>query len=291
MKKLIFSPSIFLCILFISLIFGACKKDGNVTNKSPKAKITISEELVAENIYNYYGKKEKYNVVDTFIVDTAFHLFKNPIGGGYYQNGPRLYFKANFDTNYNVLYEWKVGTDPLTRTTSSFALDFGQPVGDINIRLISTYSPKSNNGSFGTDTVYQKIFIGENSPLFGDYEGYNTDSPNHIFKIKIGWQFDSNQAINRSYFAVSNLPEGFPIKSEILPRSSSFGIAGETFHGQYLLYHGQEVNAVYALGFMSKKKDSITIRYNYGVINNYSTYSNVYDWSKVIVKTFIGKKI
>jgi hypothetical protein len=288
MKKLI---PIFFSAFIVTLLLATCRKDGNVAKKSPKANIIISEELAAENIYNYFGSNEKYNVVDTFIVDTAFYLFKNPIAGGYYQNGPRLYFKAKFDTNYNVQYEWKVGTDPLIRQTSSFALDFGQPVGDINIRLISKYSPKSSNGLPGVDTIYQKIFLGENSPLFGDYEGYNTDSPNHTFKIKIGWQFDSNQAINRSYFSISNLPEGFPIKSEIIPRSSSFGISGETFHGQYLLYQGLEVNAVYALGFMNKKNESITIRYNYGIINNYATYVNVYDWSKVIVKTFVGKKV
>jgi hypothetical protein len=279
-------------ILLSTFTFISCKKNRDLKIEPPKkTAIIVSERVAAANIYNYYGNNEKYNVVNEHVSDTVFHLIPHPLGG-YYLNGPRLYFKANFDTNYIAQFKWQIGIDPLVRTAQSFVLDFEQPVGNVTIRLITSYSSKNGDGFSRTDTTNQQIFIGQNNTLFGEYEGYNTDSPNHIFKIKIGWQYDAHPSLNRSYFAVSNLPEGFPIKSEINPYSSAFGIDGPTIlGGQILFYNNEWVHAVYALGKMNNNKDSITIGYNYGIINTSTPYWNPMDWTRVIQKKFIGKKL
>lgn len=256
-----------------------------------KASIIIGQQVGANNIFNYYGRNEKYNTVDTLVADTAFHLITYPPTGNYYFNGINLVFKAQFDTSYECQYQWKIGEDPVVRTAKQFELSFIRPYGAIRIRLITTYASKRGISFSGVDTTFQDIYIGDTPPLFGEYEGYNTDNPTHKFRIKIGWDFEPHIAVNRSSFYLSNLPEGYPIKSEILlPRGNCFGIDDATISGgQALQYQNEWVNNVYALGFMNKRRDSIQIRYNYGIIANYPYNSS--DWSRVVAKVFVGKKM
>jgi hypothetical protein len=259
-------------------------------NSKPKGEIIVSEETGSTNLFNYYGNNEKYNTVDTLVAGTDFQLITDPASGTYYLNGIRLTFVAKFDTNYTCEYQWKVGLDPSIKTGKSFFLDFDSPVGNITARLITKYFAKSDNTNTGIDTSYQDIYIGNKPSLFGEYEGYNTDSPNHTFKIKIGWGFESHPSVNRSYFYLDNLPEGYPIKSELNPGSSCFAIGSATiFGGQALYFRNEWVNSVYALGFMNGKRDSIRIRYNYGIIANYPY--NSMDWSSVVARVFVGKKL
>ncbi len=282
---------------FYSLLMAAaflllsCKKEKIKIQEAPKARIIIGQKVGANNIFNYYGKNEKYNTVDTLVADTAFHLIIHPPTGNYYFNGINIIFNAQFDTSFNCQYQWKVGEDPLIRTSKQFELDFGRPYGTVRVRLITKYTSKRGSPISGIDTTFQDFYLGDKPPLFGEYEGYNSDNPNHKFKIKIGWDFEPHIAANRSSFYLSNLPEGYPIKSEILdPRSTCFGIFDATIRGgQALQYQNEWVNCIYALGFMNRQHDSIKIRYNYGIIANYPYNSS--DWSGVVSKVFIGKKL
>src|SRR4051812_2271642 len=96
----------------------------------PKGKITVSEQVAGVNIFNYYGRNEKYNTVDTLVSDTVFHLFKDA-NGRYYDNGIRLFFKAGFDTGYATSVEWRIGNDNTVRRDKAFFLDFDRPYGNI----------------------------------------------------------------------------------------------------------------------------------------------------------------
>jgi hypothetical protein len=40
---------------------------------------------------------------------------------------------------------------------------------------------------------------------------------------------------------------------------------------------------------MNRNRDSIRIRYNYGIIANYPY--NSMDWSRVVARVFVGKKL
>lgn len=281
----------FLLLSVCALLLSACRKENVKTPQTPKAKITTGQQVAAKNIFNYYGRNEKYNDVDSLVAETSFHLITHPPTGNYYFKGINIIFKAQFDTSYECRYEWKIGDDPLVRTAKQFELSFERPYGTIRIRLITRYVSKRGTPVSGVDTTFQDIYIGNKPPLFGEYEGYNTDDPNHKFKIKIGWDFEPHISVNRRSFYLSNLPEGYPIKSEILdPRGTCFGIILPTIYGgQYIEYKNEWVNNVYALGFMNKGHDSIQIRYNYGVMADYP--NNYFDWRRVVAKVFVGKKL
>ncbi len=287
------NKKIFLLSIII-LSINSCRKEGMNLPSKPKATIITGQRVVAKNIFNYYGRNEKYNEVDSFVVDTMFHLITHPPTGNYYQNGIDIIFKAQFDTSFECQYQWKVGDDPLIRTAKQFELSFEKPYGAIRVRLITKYVAKRGTLISGVDTTFQDIYIGNKPPLFGEYEGYNTDNPNHKFKIKIAWDFEPDIEVNRSSFYLSNLPEGYPIKTDLdVLRARYFGVFVPTvFRGQYVHYQNEWVNNVYALGFMSKNNDSIYIRYNYGVIANFPNWPyNANDWSRVISKEFVGKKL
>jgi hypothetical protein len=284
----------FLLLSACALLLAACRKEKLNPSPAPKAKIITGQQVAAKNIFNYYGRNERYNDVDTLVADTVFHLIAYPPTGNYYLNGINIVFKAQFDTSYDCQYQWKIGDDPLIRTAKQFELSFGQPYGTISVRLITKYNSKRGVQVSGIDTTFQTIYIRNAPPLFGEYEGYNTDNPNRKFRIKIGWDFEPDISVNRSSFFLSNLPEGYPMKTELdVLRGRYFGVISPTVYGgQYVFYQNEWVNNVYTLGFMSKSNDSIQIRYNYGVIANYPNWPyNANDWSRVIAKVFVGKKL
>lgn len=292
-RNLLYTTS-YLLLFACTTLQTACRKEKTTSTPAPKAKIITGQQVAAKNIYNYYGRNERFNDVDTLVADTVFHLITFPPTGGYYFNGISIVFKAQFDTSYDCQYEWKIGDDPLIRTAKQFELSFEQPYGTISVRLITKYNSKRGVNVSGVDTTFQTIYIRNAPPLFGEYEGYNTDNPKHKFRIKIGWDFEPDISVNRSSFFLSNLPEGYPMKTELdVLRGRYFGVISPTVYGgQYVFYQNEWVNNVYALGFMSKNNDSIQIRYNYGVIANFPNWPyNANDWSRIIAKVFVGKKL
>jgi hypothetical protein len=67
-----------------------------------------------------------------------------------------------------------------------------------------------------------------------------------------------------------------------------FGVTGETIVQGYFTFKDQTVGSSYAIGFLNATKDSIRIKYNYGIIRD---ISNTYDWSSIVTKEFLGKKL
>ena len=79
--------------------------------------------IAAINIYDNKKPKEQFNVIDTFVTDSVFHIYK-VASGKYYDNGIRLFFKANVDTNYHTESFWKIGDDPRIRNGNNILVDF-----------------------------------------------------------------------------------------------------------------------------------------------------------------------
>lgn len=278
-------PSILILLIFLFVV--SCKKTVDKVSQ-PKGRITVSEELAAINVFNPNKPEERYNNIDSLVADGIFHLY--PDGkGNYYDNGLRLFFKAAFDTSYDTEFNWKIGTENTYRTGKVIQVDFTSPAGQLPVILITRYRSKKNPAEIHYDTVSRMITIDAVPEVFGEYEGRNTDEPANTFKIKVGLMQDPDPRLSgRTYIGVENLPPGFPIRSEIDPASMGWGITGETILQGNFNYQSQHVGSLYAMAFLNARRDSIVIRYNYGIIKD---ASNTYDWSQVISKVFVGKKL
>jgi hypothetical protein len=114
-----------------------------------------------------------------------------------FAGGP-VYFRADQEQAAGLSYEWKIGADARTWTTREFELRFGQnAVGDIPVTLmVEKANPLACGGTAYTrDTLTKNLHVkripddiytgGTWSPIFGRWEGRNTDDPTSIFQVEV----------------------------------------------------------------------------------------------------------
>jgi PKD repeat protein len=107
------------------------------------------------------------------------------------------------DSTLGNTYEWKIGSDDRTFTKREFFLDF-RDKGTVSVRLIVK---NSGNTCFpsndGVDTLTKTIYITDDNPWIGNFEGYIESKPKEKFIISTGGN------INRPAGAfLDNLPNG-----------------------------------------------------------------------------------
>lgn len=130
-------------------------------------------------------------------------------------------------------YKWKIGDDQRVFTDSCIVFRFKQPWSNLKVTLIATGPP--NRECFpdddGIDTVTKSFSVVENydSPMIGDYFGYNIEFPNDTFTVNIGYIKMINQH-NWIEFYINNINKDcFDI-----PDSTAF--EGRAFIDVYLGY-------------------------------------------------------
>lgn len=116
-----------------------------------------------------------------------------------FATGGATHFRAGQAPEPGLSYKWKIGTDARTWTTREFELGFGQSaIGDIPVTLmIEKPNPLACGGTaYSRDTLTKNLHVkripddiytsGTWSPLFGKWEGYNTDNELSTFQIELG---------------------------------------------------------------------------------------------------------
>ncbi|MCM5529934.1 hypothetical protein [Parasegetibacter sp. NRK P23] len=253
---------------------------------NPKAEIVVAQNVSATNIY--LDPSRKYASIDTLLADSLFYIYKTP-NGTYYDDGVRLNFSLKIDTSFDYSVKWKFGSDPLIRQGKSLYLGFGMPQSQVLVEAIVTYTNRHKAEYSGIDTIKKSIKILEGTPLVGIYRGVLASNQNDTFNIEIGWMYESRYSVERSYYAIKDLPAGFPIYSEIDPSSKGFGITGPTVTAAYFQYKGEWVNSLYSFGFYNRVNDSLHIQFNYGVIKDPNVGTN--DWSRIVADRFKGARL
>src|SRR6218665_2439516 len=88
-------------------------------------------------------------------------------------------------------YRWELEDYPKNNTTKSFFLDFDQPFGNIEVKLIVTKEPDTScfPNDDGADTVTKTLVVLDGSKFKyafeGTFTGFLTDNPSDVFDITI----------------------------------------------------------------------------------------------------------
>jgi hypothetical protein len=180
--------------LTIPLTHSGCKKDcldpANPDCSNYDACLTARRTNAGFGFFNKGYLSSNGENVEVFLPtrDTVFI----PEGGSYF-----MYFRANSSEMDH--YEWQIGLDPRTFNDSIHRTTFQNVAGDIDVTLkVAKESP--NTDCFPDDTGVDQItrtvhFVPytastieeelEYSPIYGEYLGYNEDTPSDTSRVKI----------------------------------------------------------------------------------------------------------
>ena len=164
-------------LLFVTVLFYSCKCDDPTDILCPNYDPCLS---IAK-------ADASFVVLDSITptwADTSISFISKT-----FNTGATVYFRA---LNKNMAsYEWKVGTDDRVWTDSEFHLGFDGYEGSVTIRLVTTVTDNNSclNEVEMRDTSYQTFNVIQlepyTSPIFGEYQGINTTSPNDIYSLVV----------------------------------------------------------------------------------------------------------
>lgn len=242
-------------ILWLSLIVFSCSDDKTEVIIPPdpcagaqpfKASFTIYEELWYDSLFATEGILSWNNV----------------------------HFSA--DAKYNT-YSWKIGDDSRIFRDSSIVFSFGEDqLGKFRVRFIATGFP--NRLCFpeddGIDTVIKEFVVVDefDSPMIGDYRGFNEDNPKDTFVVNIGWvslrrqgykKFYYINNINKGCYDIPDTSEEYLPNLEILPGFTSLKFDGNGWAG------GGQCKAPIGYAHLTDNFSGIII--DYTMMSNYTS--------------------
>lgn len=271
--------------LIFSLAIISCHKN----HQDVKAPIIIKKPEISIS-QSIDGCKVQNN--SNYPIDTSMRVFDS-IFVSYKQNNSAKYDPVTvlFDTKISngqlQSISWKVGADPLVKTSKSFELTFNEPVGTINVTAFVTWTPTATAAA-KTDTIVKNFTITSTSFLLGSFKGNNDDSPADTFTVSIGELNANIISSTDKFWGIQNLFKGFPYNLPIYIRSSGFGMCAAPFpYIERYKIDGKYYSQPYALATLSTNKDSIYINYSYVQYKDQNSFDSI----KTIGKFFKGKKL
>ncbi|PGH40437.1 MAG: hypothetical protein CRN43_03040 [Candidatus Nephrothrix sp. EaCA] len=138
-------------------------------------------------------------------------------------------------------YRWELEDYPKNNTTKSFFLDFDQPFGNIEVKLIVTKEPNTScfPNDDGADTVTKTLVVLDGSKFKyafeGTFTGCLTDNPSDIFDITIVNLGAPPQRDYKGYYGlrVYNLPKGCG-RNNFTPSEYTPEITDRTYRNFYI---------------------------------------------------------
>ncbi|NBC09635.1 MAG: hypothetical protein GVY26_20780 [Bacteroidetes bacterium] len=260
-------------LAFISaLTITGCKKDcldpANPDCSNYDACLTATQTNADFGFFNKGYLSSNGESVEIYLPtrDTVFILE----GGPYF-----MYFRANSSEMDH--YEWQIGLDPRTFNDSIHRTTFQNVAGDIDVTLkVAQESP--NTDCFPDDTGLDQVtrtvhFVPYTAstieeelayrPIYGEYLGYNEDTPSDTFRVKI----------NRTHW-----PTGFPNITGLFEDFTVWDFTGNS-HYIYFIEERTEYNTEGSIELLPGNK-TIVIDY---VIKHHD--------GKVIPRKWVGEKI
>jgi hypothetical protein len=275
-------------VLIFSVLYQSCIKDRTLKpvpvssivkyEDTVRPQIIIGEILAGCRLISPTMLEQR---IDTFLPGSAFTIYQlSPAFPNY--NAVRLYFATNLPVYRILSAKWIIGNESAIRNGSSVAVDFENPFGELNAKLIINWRYKNDMQSYN-DTLSKHFNIKADTELFGNYYGSNSDDTSLKYTVTIGKMIDSSSGTPFSMWGIQNLMIGYPFKLEVFPRTTGFGLCGGADY-KYIVQIGDEkYTAPYAIGYLNNTKDSILIEYSYNHVN-----STTNQFDSTYKKKFVG---
>lgn len=271
-------------LLLICLFFSFCTKESPKTHTPIDIAyplIQISQKIEGCKVENNsnYAKDFELNVFDS-----VFTIFKPSNQQQYLPI--ELLFSADVQNGNIQSVKWKVGSDPVVRTSTYFRLSFETPV-DISIIAEITWIPDAT-ASLRKDTLHKKLQIVPQSFILGSFRGISSNNPLDTFTVHIG-EFESKIVGTQTvFFGVQNLFDNFPITIPVNIYTSGFGICQAPFpYEERYNINGKFFSHPFGVAALNKSKDSIYINYSFVEYKDAVGFENM----KTVQTTFAGLKL